>query len=244
MICKLCLQEKKLLKQSHIIPNFLYKELLKEDGFFVKANLKDLTKKPLYTGIFDRYILCKECDNNTLSKLEDYACKVLYGVKKIKGVTLRNEVNQHGVEWTMVYGIDYRKFKLFLLSLLWRFSISSHEAYKYVNLGLHEEKIREMIFKNDPKDILDYPCSISSYRKHTDLSYKVISQPLKHHNENGGICYSIIINGFIYNFHVSKNLTPDYISEIIINKNNELKVIHMPKENAIKIIKKYTKLPK
>ena len=243
MQCKLCLQNKSLLKQSHIIPNFLYKELLKKDGFFVEGNLKKISSKILQTGVFDRYILCAECDNNLLSKLESYAYQVLYDIKKVKGTNLANEINQNGVEWTMARGVDYKTFKLFLLSLLWRFSISKQQVFNGVNLGSHEEKIRRMIFEDDPREILDYPCAISSYKHHSDLPFQIISQPLKHRNELSGNCYSILINGLIFTFNISKNLTPDYISEIAINKNNELKIIRMPRDNAIKIIRKYMGLP-
>ena len=148
MKCKLCLQDKDLLKKSHIVPNFLYKELREKDNSFVKANLEKLTKQPVYTGFFEPNILCQTCDNELLSKLEEYAYKIIYDSKKIKGVKIVNEINSHGVEWTMCRGVDYTKLKLFLLSMLWRFSISSNEFYKFVDLGKHEEIIRKMIFEN------------------------------------------------------------------------------------------------
>lgn len=241
MICKLCLKDKDLLKKSHIVPNFLYKELRDEDNSFLLGNLTDLKAKKLHTGYFEADILCKNCDNIILGKLENYASKILYG-GKVKGVTLRNEINQHGVEFITCYGVDYKQFKLFLLSLIWRFSISKNEFYHFVNLGEHEEKIRKMILDGDAGDVLDYPCSICSYRRHTDLPFQIMSQPLKHRH-NGGICYSVVMNGLLFTFYISKNLIPDYIAEIVVNKNNQLKVVNMPRENSVKIIRKYMRLP-
>jgi len=241
MICKLCLQEKPLLKKSHIAPNFLYKELRDEDNAFVEGSFNDLSSKNVYTGLFEPNILCKECDNLTLGRLEDYACRILYG--GIKGPRLVNEINKGGVEFITCYGVDYKKFKLFLLSLIWRFSIAKSEFYNFVDLGEHEEKIRKMIFEDNAGDVSDYPCCIQSYRRYSDLPFQIISQPMRHRHD-GAICYSVIISGLLYTFYISKALTPDYISEVSINKNNKLMMINMPKENAVKIIKKYMGLNK
>lgn len=238
MICKLCLQDKPLLKKSHIAPNFLYKDLLDTNNSFVKAKLIEVTSKKVQTGLFEANILCDRCDNEILSKLEDYGYRVLYS-GKIKGFSMRNEITPEGVEWTLCNGVDYKKFKLFLLSLIWRFSISSNEFYKFVDLGKDEEVVRKMIHEDDAGDILDYPCSLTSYRKHTDLPFQIISQPLSHIHE-GCPCYGFIVNGFLYNFYHSKTtLVPDYVAEMVINKNNQLKVVLLSREPAIKIIRRY-----
>ena len=237
MKCKLCLQEKPLLKKSHIIPNFAYKELRDNDNSFIMANLKDGTGKVTYTGLFESNILCKKCDNILLGQLEHYGCSILYG-GKMKGVTIINETNQNNIEWTRGSGVDYTKFKLFLLSILWRFSISSKDFYRFVDLGKHEEIIRQMIINKNASDELDYPCFISSYRKHRDLPFQIISQPLKHRN-NGGICYSVLISGLLYTFFMSKKLTPKYLNEIVLNKKNEIKIVNIKRSDAIKIIEKY-----
>jgi hypothetical protein len=237
MICKLCLQDKPLLKKSHIAPNFLYKELKDEDNSFIKAKLDTVTSQKAYTGLFEPDILCQNCDNVVLGQLETYAYDVLY-TGKIKGFSMKNEITPDGVEWVFCEGVDYRKFKLFLLSLLWRFSISSNDFYRFVDLGKHEETIRKMILNGDAGEVLEFPCSVNSYRKHTDLPFEIISQPMKHRHNNG-ICYSVIMGGLLYTFYVSNNLIPDYIGEIVVNKNNQLKVVQIPKDHAIKIIRKY-----
>ena len=212
-----------------------------EDNSFVKAHLKDVSSKKTQTGLFEADILCAECDNALLGKLESYAYNVLYE-GSVEGLSFRSEATPDGVEWVLCNGVDYKKFKLFLLSLIWRFSISSNNFYEHVDLGMHEETIRKMILEDRPEDVTDFPCSIGSYRKHTDLPFEIISQPLKHRH-NGGICYSVIMGGLLYTFYISKNLIPDYIPEIVVDKNNRLKVIQLPKDQAIKIIKKYMGLP-
>jgi len=215
----------------------MYKELKCEDGYFVKANLVDVSHKKIYTGFFEKNILCKECDNIILGENENYACKILYG-GKVVGVSMVNEINPNNVEWTKAVGVDYKKFKLFLLSLLWRFSISSDNFYTSVSLGKHEEIIRKMILDGNPGEKLDYPCMLTSYRKHKDLPIHIMSQPTKHRN-NSGICYSIMMNGLLYTFFISKSLIPEYVLEFAIGNNNEIKIAHLSKESAEGLIKRY-----
>jgi hypothetical protein len=241
MICKLCLQEKPLLKKSHIAPNFLYKELRDVNNSFVRGNLDTVTSQKAYTGLFEANILCADCDNVQLSRLEAYAHDILY-VGKGKGLAFRNEITPDGVEWVFCEGVDYTKFKLFLISLIWRFSISSNEFYRFVDLGEHENVIRKMIIENDPGEVTDYPCTITTYRRHEDLPRQIISQPLKHFHE-GITCYAFLMNGLLFTFYISRTETPDYIKEIVVNKKNQLKVIQMPKQDAIKIIRKFMALP-
>lgn len=144
----------------------------------------------------------------------------------------------------MVYGFSsfYTFNKLFLLSLIWRFSISSNEFYRFVDLGEHEEVIRKMIIESDPGDATDYPCTITTYRRHEDLPKEIISQPLKHTHEDI-TCYASLMNGLLFTFYISREQIPDYIQEIALNQSGQLKVVQIPKDDAIKIIRKYMALP-
>ncbi len=70
MICKLCLQDKSLLKKSHIAPGFFYKEPKDEDNSFVKAKLDAVTSQKTCTSLFEPDILCQNCDNVILGQYE------------------------------------------------------------------------------------------------------------------------------------------------------------------------------
>ncbi|MDB5131673.1 MAG: hypothetical protein JWR02_1422, partial [Mucilaginibacter sp.] len=79
MQCQLCLQEKKLLKKSHIIPNFLYKRLFGEDHRLVNINLGNFDEfNYTHSGYYDKDILCGDYDSNLLGRLETYASNCLY----------------------------------------------------------------------------------------------------------------------------------------------------------------------
>ncbi len=82
MNCKLCTYDKKLLKSSHIIPDFMYYGLFDEKHFIAPIDLIEFKRKKLLpAGFYDYDILCKECDNEVIGKLESYSKIVLYGGK-------------------------------------------------------------------------------------------------------------------------------------------------------------------
>src|SRR5439155_837633 len=50
-----------------------------------------------------------------------------------------------------ITGLDYRPFKLCLLSILWRASIAKQALFSHVQLGSkHERTIRQMLIEDDP----------------------------------------------------------------------------------------------
>ena len=239
MLCKLCLQDEILLQKSHIIPDFMHKGIFDNKHFLYRVNLKDDNRpKKLSTGEFEPNILCSKCDNERLgSNLENYANKILYGgkIQKSEKITFQNRINCHGIKMTYCKGINYSKYKLFLLSILWRASISKREFFKYVSLGPYEEEIRKMILNNNPKDQMDFPCFISTYRNYKDLPFELIGQPKKYRKEHI-LGFTFLIGGFMYIFLISNKNKPEWLSEVAINKNNEMSIVHMDKNNAKKII--------
>ena len=81
---------------------------------------------------FDKDILCHSCDNETLGKLERYASLILYdGYPKI----VEYRECPDGRKYTYCAGIDYTQFKLFLLSVLWRASISKRPLFGEVRVS-------------------------------------------------------------------------------------------------------------
>ena len=48
--------------------------------------------------------------------------------------------------WLYFHDIDYGKFKLFSMSILWRAAISTNELFSQVDLNGYEEKLRFLIY--------------------------------------------------------------------------------------------------
>lgn len=156
--CKLCLQERELCKESHIIPSFLYKFLYGPNHLLVYLHQNGPQFK--YNGEYESNILCKECDEGILGKLDDYAAKFIHNGFRTK-INPRLEIIDSRqccvIEKDPNY--DYSRFKLFLLSLLWRGSISSRPFFQNLKLDLEvEEKLRLMIKHSQPGEPDEYAC--------------------------------------------------------------------------------------
>jgi len=244
MLCKLCLQDKPLLKESHIIPDFMYQGLFDQAHSLYKINLENFKQtKKLYNGEYEPNLLCADCDNNIIGGYENYASVVLYGDRLSRGenIFFENRKNVHGVIFTYCQGIDYLKFKLFLLSILWRASISTRKFFENVNLGPYEDKIRAMILNGNPGEPLDFPCFLSTYKNLQDLPDEVIGQPKKYRTENI-LGYTFFIGGFVYIYLISKIKKPDWLSEVAIKKNNEMSIAHMNREQAKNLINHFAQI--
>ena len=217
----------------------MYKAFADDDNKLFLINLKDgaieksTTKQ---TGEFEKDILCLSCDNEKIGKLETYANSILYGNSCDK--ILENRRSNDGVKCTYCAEIDYQKFKLFLLSLLWRSSISKRSLFKNVDLGPHEDILKNMLLNNDPGTPLDYPCIIMTYLNSSNIPSGMIVQPTQL-RINKGFIYSFIIGGLIYNFFISKHIIRSDLDEIVINTKNEMKIIHVKREFGSLMLEKF-----
>lgn len=191
--CRLCLTEGSLCF-SHIYSEFLYEALYDEKhrmyGLRPKAGSKNAR---LQKGLRE-YMLCSGCEQH-LSVYEGYAAKVLRNLPELGAKPPGSVVR--------IRGIDYTKFKLFQLSLLWRAGVTRQMSFREVNLGPHEERLRQMVLKGDPGKPMDYGCLLMRTRGSEALSH-IIQLPghlrfLEHH------AYDMILFGIIWIFIVSRH---------------------------------------
>ncbi len=231
-VCKLCLNNVELLKRSHIIPDFMYSGLFDKSHLLVKINFDYSRHNKLFSGEYESNILCANCDNVVLGLLEDYGRKIIYGGKKNKNDNIK-EYKDFIKESTVlcIDGVNYHKFKLFLLSILWRSSISSRPFFKNVNLGPYEEKIRLMILNDDADDKFTIPCFLSHLSK--DVNNNIIASPLV--SKKDGIKYLFLIDGLWFMFFVSQGKVPEDIQDFIIDYNGLLRVPILSGELSKKI---------
>jgi hypothetical protein len=112
-----------------------------------------------FNGEYDQNILCEDCDTNIIGKLDDYAAKFTHDEfpqKTQSRIELRDGIEHLVIEDDANY--DYAKYKLFLLSLLWRSSISSRPFFNKVKLAASvEEDLRTRILGDQPGAPSEYP---------------------------------------------------------------------------------------
>lgn len=225
MKCKLCLKESQSVK-SHIIPEFMYEGSGLYDEkhrFFIIEKSGETPKfQQKQKGLAER-LLCQRCEIK-ISRWEDYARRTIYGPRDPRKIKTSPE------RVALFDDVDYKRFKLFLLSMLWRISISGLPEFRKVRLGRHEEKMRKMLYGDDPGSEDDYGCLITSVifdiddrDKNENLRKFMLSpESIRTH---GHICYRVFIGGSLYIFVVSKHRIPAKIKGFFLNRSNQLPVL-------------------
>ena len=251
--CSLCLQEKELLKKSHIIPDFwyrnsgIYNKHHKIHKFEIQEYLNSRKISFVSSGEYENGILCKDCDNKIIGNLETYGRKVLYGgLSKSEYIVCNNYKNSiDGFEFSVCEGVNYHKFKLFLLSILWRASISNRKTFREAKLDSeNNELIRKMIFTGDAGKINQFPIVVMSYTRDTSVPLDLMIQPIKSSPEECELI-TFLICGFVFSF----NITNDYknmekISNITICPDNKFTIMHFPSGETWKFIFEYLNINK
>jgi hypothetical protein len=169
--CALCLHDAELCR-SHIIPEFLYESLY--DDKHKLHMLSVVPDKPNWheqKGLRE-HLLCEVCDQR-LSPWERYASLVLKG-----GVTLKYRCEGNII---VISGLDYRQFKLFQMSVLWRAGVSSLQFFEKVQLGKHSEVLRKHLLAADPGSPERYGCFMFGIRFARQAFTGIIMQPGKVH---------------------------------------------------------------
>ncbi len=149
------------------------------------------------------HLLCDACEQK-LSVSEGYACKFLNG-----GISL--SVRQNG-DRLFLSNLDYKKLKLFQLSVLWRASVASLPAFSQVRLGPHEEMVRRMLVSDDPGATDKYGCIMFALMHDHNVLPDLIVAP-SYARLNGHRAYRFIFGGLVFLYVVSSIRPHKFIVE-------------------------------
>ena len=178
-ICKFCNTEKQLC-DAHIVPKSFYKKVKH------KLVLEDKHYTPnLWQGIYDKKILCKTCDG-AFGEYENYA----------KNLLLDNLVAYKDSCKAMYFipesDFDYQQFRMFIIFLIWKASISKEDYCKNVYLGLYEVKALEIL-----KGLCNHDeCFGFAILKNANLEFKDLHIPPTPMRYAGVMGYHFIFSGF------------------------------------------------
>ena len=230
MICKLCGENKKLIK-SHIIPEGFYRPL--RSGSMIPeihSNINGVFPKRSPIGIYDKSILCEKCDKY-IGLWDGYAQQLLIqDFSEELAVQKGNTKAAYKID-----NFDYKQLKLFFLSILWRASISSQPFYSRIQIGSHERILKEMITAEDPGEPYDYAVSLAKF---SDPSLIAMLDP--HKKSFDGINYcQFYITGFVLYIKVDKREPPDFLKELCLKRDPPFWIIlrDLNKSKNGKIIK-------
>jgi hypothetical protein len=213
MICKLCKREREI-RNSHIIPEFFYKPAYDEKHRLNLVALSDGQRKRYEQKGIREFLLCDDCENK-ISAYEDHVRRVFYGKT---GIFIKNG---NPIE---ISGIDYIKYKLFQLSLIWRASVSESTFFSGVDLGPHEEKIRTMILNERPGTKLDYPCLFMIFMLEGKDIIDGFIYPPQMIRVDGHRAYRFIFGGGFWIYFISKHTDKLPIIDHFVNEKGKLKI--------------------
>jgi len=221
----------------------MYKGLFDENHFIAPIDLIQFKRKKLLpNGFYDSNILCENCDNKILGKLESYSSIVIWGgkVNSDSYPKYEQKVNHLNQKFLHLTNVDYIKFKLFLLSIIWRASISRQKIFKAVSLEEHENKIRKMIFENNPGTEEDYPVGIFILTQNNESPTKMISNPLPVEIDNN-LSYIFLINGLVINCKIEGQGDKEFYNHITIKENNTMDIYIFDEKDSIEYVDNYLK---
>jgi hypothetical protein len=218
MFCQLCGKEKKLI-DAHIIPRQLYKPLEQSENIppadevlRVYSTTTYSKKRPI--GTYDSKILCGDCDNEILGVLDNYAQTLL-----LKPFTETNYLSKDGKKlFYKLEDIDYPKFKLFFMSVLWRASITNQDFFHQVNLGSWESVLKDMILNADPGTENDFSVILSKYE---GASATIMPNPQRIRTE-GINYYKFRMGSYSVLIKVDQRPFPGKLKPVVLRPNQPL----------------------
>lgn len=249
-ICNLCLVEKELINKSHIFSEFLYKDFYddkhKMESFAPKDFLEgNSIEKRVSSGEYEGGILCMDCEN-TLSKYETYARKIFFGGNfPTNELPLYEYFKRGDQEFTKISNINYSNLKLFVLSLIWRASISKRPMFKEINLQVWNEKLRIMLHDGNPGEEGDFPIMCWHFLKDYSVPADalIIGQP-SIQTVDGILMCKLLIRKFWIFCAITEGLDHLIFNEFTIKKSNQWILASVPKGMGAQFIMNHFNIKK
>lgn len=136
--CLLCKQKKERLARAHIFALGFFSGLpTKARGNTI--SLSNGTGRKLQSALYDSTILCDVCEHGIMQPLDDYAIQIIRDRKGMFRVPLPAEAP---MGLLIFDGVDKRKIRAFLASVLWRCSVSKQPEISALSVGsVYEHRI-------------------------------------------------------------------------------------------------------
>jgi hypothetical protein len=228
--CKLCLNNKKL-RNSHIIPEFMYQNIYDKkprrfNSLTVNLSKLDSAHKKFEQQGIREFLLCGECEV-LLSKYEKYASETIYAKNqnsKVFSVKIYRIPGTTKIVQEFA-GLVYKDFKLFLLSILWRIIISKEYKIQIADEEI-KEKLRVAILNHDPLNYKDFGCIIQAIKNDTDELVSGFIHVPSPKIINNFKMIEVLIDGFMYSFFLNSNELPEGQTKFFLNQNGSMNILY------------------
>ena len=218
MACRLCKQDRKLIK-AHAIPEAFFRVIREQDGEtpLLITNAADRHPKRSPIGVYDKGILCEACEecfgphdkygtDCLIHKLDEYFSPIERG-----GETLAFSSDE----------IDQEQLKMFVLSVLWRAAVSSQEFYKSVELGPYEERLRKVLLAGKTQSSDEFAVALSRWIV-SDQRRSLVTGLMNPFWErwSGVNAVRLYLGSVVAYVKVDQRSFPTPISEMVLGKRN------------------------
>jgi hypothetical protein len=208
--CKLREHEAPLIR-AHILPASFYRDTNPPGAgpaHIIGTDPDEYTQRSP-TGIYDTDIVCEACER-LFTPYDDYAAELL--------IDRRDSAFQQYLladkSFFRADDFDYAKLKLFIISVLWRASVSTRPFFHRISLGPFEQKAREMILRRDPGDSATFSTILMRWtvQPGMHLPAKLIANPyqLRH---NGHHRARVYLGSFVADTSVERRPLPSPLFE-------------------------------
>lgn len=242
-VCKFCGGQSENFPRSHVIPEFFMKGAFepkeKYRAMYVKRGINPgdinemLQQKRILGEDVDNNLLCFKCES-LFQRWEGPASKILIGNNGYKSKIIHNPSSAAGNpdNFEIATDINYKTIKMFLLSILWRSSVSEISITETITLGPHENKIKKLLFDNDPGSDLTYVIAIFKvFLENKPFLYTGThhSKMINHH------CIHIYGQGYRFTVFISSHNIPDYFLRLRLQENGQAKIPFLGANNLPEI---------
>jgi hypothetical protein len=215
-ICPLCQNDEEVVS-SHIIPRFFWRHVKEEGKYHIISSNGNSPLKGQRE--LKEKLLCSKCDNLTLQSYETYLAKLVYGGHEADTITNTKQALH-------LRGLDYKRLKRGILSILWRMHHSSLQDFKTVRLeATQEEIIRSYV--NAESDLPDTAFPI------------LVAAPLFGDAGGGGACimgpyidesygckvWNQLLQGMIFRVFLSHDFSNPEIKDFVLNSSGEMVIL-------------------
>lgn len=192
--CRLCLNCSSL-RRSHIVPGSIF-SLIRDktmNNRFIEIGGK--THNIVQDGPKE-WLLCDKCEQK-IGRYEKYYKEAVH-LSRHKIEIIQNDTI------ATIRNLDYKKIKLFLLSILWRMSISSLPQFANVSLANNEDVIRKIVFEENPGRSHEYPIAALIPLVNGKMEEGWMAFPFTSDRSHGPF-YAMIIGGILYSISMTQH---------------------------------------
>ncbi len=143
-------QDEEALCKAHIIPKCFYNKTKPHQSYNANGTID---AKHYQNGCKDNNIICKQADN-LIGQYDEEAFKILKKNIQQHQVHFFNNSLNKPFYYYFSNEFNYKKLRLFFISLIWRASISSAPEFKNIKLSKKYEHLALQILK---EEVLDNP---------------------------------------------------------------------------------------